>query len=93
MTGREDSDEVRKLKRICIVLQWMARRYVDGRRSYATGMFNEITRDLLSFGVELNPCDERIVWARDSNGRKFDGLSELEATPGTPEAMGKGGGL
>jgi hypothetical protein len=77
------------LKRYCADLHWMARRYVDGRSSYAPSMFNGITRGLLSMGVQLNATGDGIIWARDGMGRGFDKLSEAEATPGTPEAKGE----
>jgi hypothetical protein len=32
---------------------------------------------------------DEIIWARDGGGRAFDGLTEDEATPGTPAAMGR----
>lgn len=81
-------EENTRLKRICADLQWMAKRYADGRQTYATGMLNDATRELISMGVKLNPCGEEIIWARDGGGRGFDGLSSQEATPGSPEAMG-----
>lgn len=68
---------------------WMARRYADGSRTYATSMFNDRTRQLLRIGVKLDSKADYIIWARDGMGRKFDGLTEAEATPGTPEAKGE----
>lgn len=70
-------------------LHWMARRYADGRMTYASSMFNEITRKLLVSGVKLNPTGDRTIWAGDGSGRRYDKLTEAEATPGTPEAMGE----
>lgn len=70
-------------------LHWMARRYADSRRSYAAPLFNHATRTLLRLGVKLDPTTDGIVWARDGLGRGFDGLSDAEATPGTPEARGE----
>src|ERR1051326_1997805 len=63
-------------------LHWMARRYADGRQSYATSMFNEITRRLLKLGVQLNPTSHETIWARDAMGRGFDKLSDDEAAMG-----------
>ncbi len=53
---------------------WMARRYADGRSSYAPGVFNGHTRKLLAagFGLKLP------YFARDGMGRSFDGLTEAE---------------
>lgn len=63
-------------------LHWMARRYVDGRQSCATGLFNEHTRALLALGAKLNPTADGTIWARDAMGRSFDGLSADEAAMG-----------
>lgn len=85
----ELKDENTLLRRIVVDFHWMARRYADGRQSYATSLFNSHTRDLLHIGVELNPTADNTIWASDAMGIKFCGLSEAENTPGTPEAMGK----
>lgn len=69
-------------------LHWMARRYADGRQSYATSLFNNITRKLLKAGYTLNATADEIIWARDFQGRNYDGLTDAEAQPGTPEAKG-----
>lgn len=45
-------------------LQWMARRYVDGRQSYAVRLFNDYTQQLLDLGVKLN-CADGTVFAKD----------------------------
>lgn len=79
------------LKRIVQNLHWMARRYADGRQTYATSMMNEATRDLLRMGVNLNMCDGTL-WARDGGGRPFDGLTDEEASMGR-EPDWKGDGL
>lgn len=63
-------------------LHWMARRYADGRQSYATSLFNEITRRLLADKIKLGGAIDGTPWARDAGGRKFDGLTEKEAAMG-----------
>jgi len=55
-------------------LHWMARRYADGRCSYAPGMFNGRARDLLTAGFDLGEP----LFARDGMGRAFDGLTDEE---------------
>lgn len=55
-------------------LHWMARRYADGRSSYAPGSLNDNVRTLLEMGYEL----KRPFFARDGMGRQFDGLSEQD---------------
>lgn len=76
--------ELEALRRIVVDLHWMARRYVDGRSSYATRLFNSHTRALLAMGVELNTTADGTIWARDAMGRAYDGLSEEEAAQGEP---------
>lgn len=61
-----------------IDLHWMARRYADGRQSYATSLFNDIARRLIAAGIKLNQCDGTL-FARDAMGRGFDGLTDEEA--------------
>lgn len=59
-------------------LHWSARRYCDGRSTYAVGAFNDITRKLLAADVRLDTPDGG-PWARDGMGRAYDGLSDEEA--------------
>lgn len=66
---------------------WRARRYADGRSTYATSSFNQAVRDVLQLGIKLHGND-RIIWARDGQGRDYDHLSPREAEPGTVEALG-----
>ena len=63
-------------------LAWMARRYCDGRASYAPSTFNGHTRTLLSLGVPLNPTGDETIWARNSYGRGSDGFNDDEAARG-----------
>ena len=70
------------LKRIASELQWMARRYADGRQSYATCKLNSMTRELKEMGVELRETSDKTVWARDAMGREYDGLTDEEAAQG-----------
>lgn len=72
------------LRRLCVDLQWMAKRYAEGRRSYAVSMVNQATRTLLALGIELNPCGEQTVWARDGGGFAYSGLSQEEWDTGEP---------
>lgn len=67
-------------------LHWMARRYADGRASYATSTFNGHTRTLLALGVSLNLTGDETIWARDAMGRGCDHLTGDEAAMGrTPD--------
>jgi hypothetical protein len=78
----EQSLQNETLKNICKDLHWMARRYADGRQSYATSLFNQHTQSLLDLGMELGPNSDGTIWARDAMGRKYDGLSEEQAASG-----------
>lgn len=77
------------MRAIVVDLHWMARRYADGRMSYAPALFNDHTRALLALGIVLNPTADGTVWARDGQGRDFDALTDAEATPNTPDARGE----
>lgn len=68
-------------------LHWMARRYADGRMTYAANTVNGHARALLAMGVELNPTGDRTIWARDGMGRLYDGLTDDEAAQGAPLEM------
>lgn len=63
------------LKNIVSDLHWMARRYADGRASYATSMFNDATRKLLRMGVRLNPTTDGKLFADDRMGPAFSGIT------------------
>lgn len=75
-------DENATLRAIARDLHWMARRYADGRMTYATRLFNDHTRTLLALGVPLNPTGDSTVWARDGMGRAYDHLTDDEAAQG-----------
>lgn len=61
-------DEETKIREILKDFHWMARRYVDGRSTYATSLFNEHVRALIKMGIELNTTGDNTVWARDGGG-------------------------
>lgn len=83
-TDEEYADLCECLKEI----MWMARRYADGRQTYAVGIYNEVVRKCLRLGIKLDPKDG-IIWARDGGGRDFDGLTDKQVTEGTEEALGE----
>lgn len=76
------SDEA-TLRAIVRDFHWQARRYMDGRRTGAK-QFNDHTRALLAMGVRLSPAGDGTLWARDADGRAYDGLSDAEAAQGRP---------
>lgn len=90
-TSRSTKKQLRQrceaLEKIAHDLHWMARRYADGRRSYAPGLFNDHTRALLEMGVKLNPTGDGTVWANDGD-IPFAGLDAEHFMPGHPVATG-----
>lgn len=52
-------------------LHWMARRYCDGRQSYAPYTHNSHTRTLLALGVPLNPTGDGTLWAADGDATRI----------------------
>lgn len=77
------------LRGIASDLQWQARRYVDGRLSYAVGLHNDHVRTLQRLGVGLNATGDGTVWARDGmrwrkgvTGGYTDGLTDAQVAEG-----------
>ena len=64
------------LRNIIRDFHWMARRYADGRSSYAPGMFNRHVQALINIDFEF--ADNAPRFARDGMGRDFDGLTEAD---------------
>ena len=56
-------------------LHWMARRYADGRSSYAPGLLNERANDAIALGAVL----KEPLYARDGMGRMYDKLTAEQA--------------
>ena len=77
--------ENRQLREACLDLQWMARRYADGRGSYAVGVVNAITRYFVSIGMPiLKDPIAKTMFARDAMGRNFDRLAPHEVGENDP---------
>lgn len=53
-----------KLREICRDLHWMARRYADGRSTYAPDIVNRAADYLVSIGVKLNECGKEGIYAK-----------------------------
>ena len=68
--------EIATLRNIIRDFHWMARRYADGRSSYAPGMFNRHVQALINLDFEF--ADNAPRFARDGMGRDFDGLTEAD---------------
>ena len=85
-TKAEVMDENTRLRYIASRLQSMARRYCDGRMTYAVSECNEYTRELLKMGITLNACDGTL-WAKDGMA-SCDSLSPEHHEKGHPLATG-----
>lgn len=48
-----ECERCKKLTSIILDIHWMARRYADGRQSYAGGMFNRAMDEALALGIPL----------------------------------------
>jgi hypothetical protein len=58
--------ENEQLRRMVVDLQWMARRYADGRKTYAPSMVNDITLQALRMGIPIKKANEdEEIWAYD----------------------------
>lgn len=79
---KAERDEARQIVRD---IHWMARRYADGRLSYAPGMFNDAIRKAVEGGwLRLTSADKESVYAKEGH------ISDLEShtTPTVSEARG-----
>lgn len=70
--------QIEKLIQIVQDFHWMARRYADGRMSYAPSLFNDHVRALQQMGIDLNPTGDKTIWAHDAMGPAYDGMTENE---------------
>ena len=74
-TKGELQDRIQALERIVTDIHWMAKRYADGRNTYAPSMFNRAMRIALRLGITLQPDPiDGHLFARDRMG---DGYSEI----------------
>lgn len=67
---------------------WMARRYADGRQTYAPSLFNKDVTSLLEMGIKLDANSDGTIWAKDGGGRDFDRLTDEQLINNSPAAMG-----
>jgi hypothetical protein len=54
--ARLKSKRERQLESIILDIYWMARRYADGRQSYAVGMYNDAIELAVKLGLPIT-CD------------------------------------
>lgn len=78
-SGHDWTEREKRLRSIIQNLWWMARRYADGRASYATSFFNSNIREAIALGVFDNIPFLEGPWALDRMGRAYDGLTDEEA--------------
>jgi hypothetical protein len=67
----DNKQTMRILEGVIQEIYWMAHRYADGRRSYATSMYNRAIEKAIAAGCKLN-VDEGL-WAKDAMGPAYDG--------------------
>lgn len=67
-------EENEKLRYIAGELQWMARRYADGRMTSVVDVVNELTASLIEMNIQLKQDVGKQLFARD--GTRGFGLSE-----------------
>lgn len=69
------SDNERKLRYIIEQTLWMARRYADGRRTYAPSDLNQCIDLALSLGIDIKPDyihEPATMYARDGDFGLWD---------------------
>lgn len=89
--ARAAADRIREMGADLVALQLFAKRYADGRSSYAPGWVNEVTRRMIGWGLEPNPGGEGVVWCKDGDG--FNNPDADHFAPGTDTARGSALGL
>lgn len=57
---------------------WMARRYADGRNTYAVSMYNRAARAAKTLGIIEDKDMPDGYWALDGSGPEYDGLTKEE---------------
>lgn len=77
--GRGWTEREMNLRQVIIDIWWMARRYADGRASYATSMYNSAMKRAIENGVFDGVPYIEGPWALDRMGRAYDGLTDEEA--------------
>jgi hypothetical protein len=61
----------------------IARRYADNNPWHLAKIFNNHTKILLELGIKIMPnSSDGTIWARDPDGREFDGLTDEQAKQG-----------
>lgn len=95
-TGKSDHfcqlrDELAALRQSAVKLAFYARRYCDGRSTFAPSDYNEIARALIALGLKLSPdpAAGNTIWASDGGGRAFDGLTPDCLKPDSPGSRGE----
>lgn len=65
--ARKLERENERLKNIIVDIAWMARRYADGRKTYAVSMYNDACFDACKLGCNIRPdfAEGDRLFARD----------------------------
>lgn len=84
MADKKLMAENQSLIKIIEDIWWMARRYADGRSTYAPGMYNDAIRVARNLGIYLRLDDSQTIFARDGMGQRYSNLTTEEYNEGTP---------
>lgn len=70
MTLKQENEA---LKQVIKDIWWLARRYADGRRSYAVSLYNDAIETCLGLGMKFEPDPiSGGIWAKDGDFTKED---------------------
>ena len=75
MTNKQLEFQNQTLKSIITEIWWMARRYADGRSTYAPGLFNQVIDLALKNGVQIGD-DQGKIYADDGQLGEWDPLTQ-----------------
>jgi hypothetical protein len=78
--AKELKRENEQLKKIIVDIAWMARRYADGRKTYAVGMYNDACFDAVNLGCRIRPdfAEDGKLFARDGMESMENGMFLLD---------------
>lgn len=60
-----DNQEIEMLRSVIQDMWWMARRYVNGRKSYAVSMYNNAIKRAQDAGMIFSPDNDGLIEAKD----------------------------
>ena len=64
---RSQTKKADTLEKVVIDIQWMAKRYVDGRRTYAVAMYNDAIKKAIDMGLHFREDCDGEIFAKDGD--------------------------